>query len=121
MARKKIPFIEECGTGRQWTSAAACAETLGIDPKIITKAIREDAPIDGKWYAHVLKDDSICWECKNTAEGKCDLFTKRIKRPPKCATYKTQKAVGGSKNDYIVYRVTKCGNYAPEMEKTIIQ
>ena len=121
MAKKKPPFIEECGTGRQWTSTAACADTLGIDVKDLNIAIKNDIPINRRWYMRVRSDDSICWECKNTAEGKCDLFTKRIKRPPECATYIARKAIDAANNNYITYRVTECGNYAPEIEKTIIQ
>lgn len=121
MAKKKIPFIEECGTGRQWTSTAACAYTIGTDSKTLNLAISTDTPINGKWYFKIHPNDSICWGCKNTIEGKCDLFTKRISKPPKGAKYTPIKVVNCSGRKYTVYKVNKCNNYVPETVKTIIQ
>lgn len=130
MPRKRRPtggkmLIEENGTGRQWTSTAACAATLGVDTKTIINAIRESLPIHGRFYFKTDPKESICWNCHNTAEGFCDLFTKAISYPPKGASFETyqlyKNQYKGQPETYPVYCVRKCPNYNPITTRHIVK
>lgn len=118
---KKIPFIEESGTGRQWTSYSALAEDLNKTTEQVKTAITKDIPINGRYYFKINRNESICWRCKNTIEGECDLFTKKKRKPPKGAKYKTINQVGGGGKPYTAYLVTKCKRFAPEYQTTIVR
>lgn len=122
MKRKRRPtggkmLIEECSTGRQWTSTAAAAKSLDTTAAAVTRAIRDGLPINGLYYCKTDPKEAICWNCHNTAEGVCDLFTKAVNRPPKGARFDTYQLFKNhyksQPETYPAYCVRKCPNYNP--------
>ena len=117
-------LIEENGTGRQWTSTAA-AKSLQTATATVTRAIREGLPIKGRYYFKTDPKESICWNCKNTAENVCDLFTSSIRYPPKGSRFDVYHLYKNHYKDqpetYEAYCVRKCPNYNPEVKKHIVR
>ena len=118
-------LIEENGTGRQWTSTAACAISLKTATATVTRAIREGLPIKGRYYFKTDPKESICWNCQNTAENVCDLFTSSIRYPPKGSRFVIYHLLKNHCKDhpdtYEAYCVHECPNYNPEVKKHIVR